>query len=395
MAQINVLSHLSHVSFHDQNESDYHQNRPAIAPQPSGNKVNIRLPDMFVLFLAEPPRVNSHYDRIKAESEAWFAEKCQLNDRLRKIISKTDFSYFCAITAAEAGPQELRTLCDWGNWVFPFDDMFDNGNLKENPEEAQKVIDVLLSDMVIDPDQSNTNNGESSHGQLSEQQGWLIDVHKLVWTRITESSPVGVQKRFAKHIHSYCKGSMEQVHWRSKGQLPSVQETLDVRRKSAGVLPLFALAEYALKLNIPDEVFDCESIKEIERIAVDFVVIQNDILSYCKEEDEGIPHNLVAITRYQLQSTNILGASHPQVAFDSVGALLVELYQRWFLALAVLPSWGEKIDIDVQRYIASVKAVVMANLNWSFRSERYFGKRVAEVRRTRVVQVLERLEIAI
>jgi hypothetical protein len=74
MAQINVLSCLSHVSFHDQNESDYHQNRTAIAPQPSGNKVNVRLPDMFVLFLAEPPRVNSYYDQIKAESEAWFAE---------------------------------------------------------------------------------------------------------------------------------------------------------------------------------------------------------------------------------------------------------------------------------------------------------------------------------
>jgi hypothetical protein len=74
MSQINVLSHLSHVSFHDQNGSDYHQTRPAIASQPSGNKVNIRLPDMFVLFLAEPPRVNSHYHRVKAESEAWFAE---------------------------------------------------------------------------------------------------------------------------------------------------------------------------------------------------------------------------------------------------------------------------------------------------------------------------------
>jgi hypothetical protein len=36
----------------------------------------------------------------------------------------------------------------------------------------------------------------------------------------------------------------------------------------------------------------------------------------------------------------------------------------------VLPSWGEKIDIDVQRYIASVKAVVMANLNWRFVSQK-------------------------
>jgi hypothetical protein len=69
--------------------------------------------------------------------------------------------------------------------------VFDNGNLKENPEEAQKVIDALLSDMVISTDQLNTNYGASRYSQLSEQQGWLIDVHKLVWTRITESSPVG------------------------------------------------------------------------------------------------------------------------------------------------------------------------------------------------------------
>ncbi|KAH8693550.1 terpene synthase metal binding domain protein [Talaromyces proteolyticus] len=346
---------------------------------------------MFVLFLAEPPRVNCHYERVKVESEAWFAEKCRLNARRRRVISETDFSYFCAITAADAGPQELRTLCDWGNWVFPFDDLFDNGNLKENPEEAQKVIDVLLSGMEIGEDRLNTGTNSRRHSHLSIELQSLVDVHESVWTRIAQDPPIGVQRRFAKYMNNYCKGSIEQVQWRSQRRFPSLQETLEMRRKSAGVSPLFALAEYALKLDLPDEVFECESIKEIERIGVDFVVIQNDILSYCKEEDEGVRHNLVAITRYELQSTNPLGTPHPQAAFDSVGALLADLYQRWFLALAKLPSWGEKIDIDVQRYIASVRAVIMANLNWSFRSERYFGRRVAEVRRTRVVQVLKKL----
>lgn len=59
-------------------------------------------------------------------------------------------------------------------------------------------------------------------------------------------------------------------------------------------------------------------------------------------------------------------APHPQMAFDSVGKLLEDLYRRWYIALARLPSWGEKVDAEVQQYIGSVRAVVMANLNWRF-----------------------------
>jgi hypothetical protein len=55
---------------------------------------------------------------------------------------------------------------------------------------------------------------------------------------------------------------------------------------------------------------------------------------------------------------------HPQVAFDNVGKLLDDLYRRWYLALARLPSWGERVDAGVQQYIGSVRAVVLANLNW-------------------------------
>jgi hypothetical protein len=55
---------------------------------------------------------------------------------------------------------------------------------------------------------------------------------------------------------------------------------------------------------------------------------------------------------------------HAQDAFDIVGNILSTLYKRWFLALAELPSWGERVDADVQKYIATVRAIVMANLNW-------------------------------
>ena len=30
----------------------------------------------------------------------------------------------------------LRIICEWGNWIFPFDDLFDNGDVREDYTHA-------------------------------------------------------------------------------------------------------------------------------------------------------------------------------------------------------------------------------------------------------------------
>lgn len=42
-------------------------------------RIPVLLPDMFVSFLAQKPRVNFHYEKVKKESEAWinkYARHC-------------------------------------------------------------------------------------------------------------------------------------------------------------------------------------------------------------------------------------------------------------------------------------------------------------------------------
>lgn len=53
-----------------------------------------------------------------------------------------------------------------------------------------------------------------------------------------------------------------------------------------------------------------------------------------------------------------------QAAFDTVGSLLESRYQQWEVAEAKIPSWGEKIDAEVHKYVDGIKAVVQANLSW-------------------------------
>ena len=43
--------------------------------------------------------------------------KCNFDERMKRRICGTDFSFFCSISAPDAEPEELRTMCDWGNWV--------------------------------------------------------------------------------------------------------------------------------------------------------------------------------------------------------------------------------------------------------------------------------------
>lgn len=44
--------------------------------------------------------------------------KCNFDERMRRRIHGVDFSFFLAISAPEAEEAELRTICDWGNWVL-------------------------------------------------------------------------------------------------------------------------------------------------------------------------------------------------------------------------------------------------------------------------------------
>lgn len=64
----------AHNIVRDQHDTIEQSWTGAVEPKTGDGKVAIALPDMFVRFLSEPPRVNPHYERVKAESEAWFAE---------------------------------------------------------------------------------------------------------------------------------------------------------------------------------------------------------------------------------------------------------------------------------------------------------------------------------
>lgn len=90
----------------------------------------------------------------------------------------------------------------------------------------------------------------------------------------------------------------------------------------------------------------------------------------------GVEHNLIRLLMRQGHSE--------QEAMNKTGELMENCQRDWDDAIATLPSWGEKADKEVRRYIDACSDVARANLHWSFKSGRYLnaeqGKKVRETR---------------
>jgi hypothetical protein len=285
---------------------------------------------------------------------------------MKKRVEFCDFALFISITAPDAPHDKLKTMCDWGNWVFPFDDLFDEGSLKNAQKQAQFVVDSLMADML----------GKT----FTKKKIRVVQAHDDIFKRVSEGSTVGARTRFALAMRDYTDGVIHHVKHFSSNSIPSIEEMLRTRRLSSGVTPLYHLVEFAHDIQLPDEAFENPVIQTLERLGVDFVLLSNDILSYRKEENDDCPFSMVASCRMAGQS--------PQEAFDTVGALLEERYKEWETAITDLPSWGPEIDAQVARYVEGIQNVVQANVTWSFQSGRYFGKQAQEIRRTRLVDVM-------
>ncbi|KAK2600054.1 hypothetical protein QQS21_005218 [Conoideocrella luteorostrata] len=343
-------------------------------------KISIRLPDLFQVFLKQKPKLNPSYQFTKRESEQWLGRICALSTGTQQKIENCDFAYFCAIAAPYASRKKFRILCDWGNWVFPFDDMFDDSTLRDEPEKAKEIMESFWEPFSGTQFPSTARaNIVQAHDDLAKR---LFSVYIFRFQYVSLFNRFeGIKQRYLRAMEAYCSGVLRHVSSHGAHQSPSLEEMIENRRGSIGAAPLYHLVEYCHNISLPDYIFQDPTIQELEVLGMDIVFITNDIVSYHKEECTGEPDNIIATCR-------LMGMSAQQ-AFDVAGKLLEDRYHRWEVVEANVSKYNEQVDEQLSMYVEAIKAVVRANLYWSFKTDRYTEDDPEKVRQTRKITVLE------
>jgi hypothetical protein len=89
-----------------------------------------------------------------------------------------------------ADAELLRIICDWGNWIFPFDDLFDNGEVREDSAYAEKVM-RRMEESFCEGDENRQDRALLQKGENSERLFELAQMHGGIYRSIAENCSPG------------------------------------------------------------------------------------------------------------------------------------------------------------------------------------------------------------
>ncbi|QRV73744.1 terpene synthase [Ceratobasidium sp. AG-Ba] len=311
-------------------------------------------------------KLNPHWKEVEAESFTWFKTYGILTGRRNQALENSGIGQLGALVYPEADLLHLRPPMDFLIWLFAFDDMFDEGDLRGDVHGTHMVIDNAM-DVLRNPDTAKPN---------SKAVTALHDV----FNRMRWDASQATSDRFIRTAELYMNAILQQNVRRAAGSIPTVQEWIKLRRDVGAVQLCFAVLEYSLGLDIPDQVHSDPVIFELELAANDIIAWTNDIYSFPAEYAQGDPQSLVFV--YMCNERTDL-----QSAVNHVEQLVRERTRQYVDAKSRLPSFGPKLDPQIARYAQGLEYWVQGSAHWTFTSPRYFGADGEKVRSTGVLDI--------
>ncbi|KAG2140118.1 isoprenoid synthase domain-containing protein [Suillus clintonianus] len=190
-------------------------------------------------------------------------------------------------------------------------------------------------------------------------------------------------ERFINKMDLYFIAVAKQADDHAKGHIPDLETYITMRRDTSGCKHIFAVIEYAARIDLPDEVVSHPVIMVMEEATNhdDIVAWANDMYSYNAEQCRHDTHNMISV----LMCKRGLDL---QDAVDYLGHLCKGSIQRFEDNRNNLPSWGEEVDRQVDIYVDGLQNWIVGSLHWHFDSTRYFGNDGQTVKRDLIIKLL-------
>ncbi|KAG9039883.1 hypothetical protein FRB95_004355 [Tulasnella sp. JGI-2019a] len=332
------------------------------------------IPD-FISISPSPFRVNPNYASTVLSSVEWLDSfGVHPNLKHRAAFRSMDFGMLTAMCYADANQERFRLLCDYINALFAYDDLADEGGLRKDGDGALKAAGIIMDCL--------------RHSTTHDTPFKVGKIFSSLWTRVLESGiSAGANRRFLESTEMYLQAVHQHVVNRSQNKILDIESFIQLRRDNGALKMCFAMVEFSMGLNLPDEVFQHPLIKIMEDAANDVVVLSNDVYSYNIEQAQGDTQNIIETTMKQ-------NSCSLQEAMDFAGSVVADRIQLFADSKRQLPSFGSKrVDNEVQQYLQVCEDWMTGGFHWSLRSDRYFGKDAKGVARTRVVKVLPKQDL--
>jgi len=319
-------------------------------------------PQQFILpdLLASCPfkdATNPYSKEASAESRAWINSYDVFTDRKRAFFVQGSNELLCSHVYNYTGQHQLRIACDFVNLLFVTDEVSDD----QNGMDARRTGQILVNAL--------------KHPEWDDGSK-IARITKDFRTRfLLHAGPRNV-RRFINLWELYTDAVAKEAELRERDQVLDLESFTLLRRDNSAVLLCFSLIEYALGIDLEDEVYEDVNFMDAYWAACDYVCWTNDVYSYDVEQSKGQAGNNIVTVLMKENGTSL------QETADFIGEHckgLVEIY------LSAKKQLSLSLGKDAAKFIHALGSWMIGNLVWSFETVRYFGSRHLEVKETRIV----------
>ncbi|OCB85493.1 terpenoid synthase [Sanghuangporus baumii] len=311
-----------------------------------------------------PRTINPYYEEVQKESNTWFLSFKAFSTKSQYAFDKCNFALLAALVYPNASKEHLRTGCDLMSFLFAIDEYTDM-----EPEHVVRELTNIVIDATRNP-QKPRPTGEVALGEVARQ----------FWALATKAASPSSQRHMLEALIPYLNSLVEQARGRVTGPYPSISVYLGSRRLNVGTQPSFV--PLGLGMDMIDEVFYHPVMVELTGYITDLVILDNDLVSYNKEQAIGDDHDNILTVVMNEYNVDVQGAIQWAVSYHS------EVKMKFLDGLDRVPSWDPDMDRQVRQYLHGLANWARGNHCWSFEGGRYFGDKGLGYQKSRVIPLL-------
>ncbi|KAJ7230295.1 terpenoid synthase [Mycena pura] len=328
------------------------------------HQTTFRLPRLEDTFSVFPDNgLNPNFSKIRPESRAWINQYTDsvCGPKMRAFMDNCNFELsnsYCFPYAGEAG---LRATMDLTNILWLYDEFTDTVSGTEASDAA-----LIVARALQDPD--------------FDDGTWICRMMKSFKHNHIDRAGPNVARRFVDNFCTYVEIVGTEATLRERNEVLDIPSYIAFRRETSAVRTCFDLVEYCVGLDLPQHVHEDPIFLSGYNAAMDLVFWANDLFSYNMEQSKG--HGGANVVTVIMKSKGV----DLQTAIDFLSGYCEALTAQLQEARRILASRHDPVYCkDAVRVIDAFGDWVRGNDQWSFATERYFGKENHIVKKSRIV----------
>jgi hypothetical protein len=302
-----------------------------------------------------PARRHPQTEELRRTCDAWVRENMAFamdSPADMDLLLEEGAALWTCLVLATASADRLLPLCKYTEYLSVFDNaMVDRNKIGKDVGAARRMFDrvaAILDEKAVGKD---FEYGRVLQGIWREMRPGFSDRH---WGR------------FLAEVRRFLSGCVAEISSRKEDEVFDYDTYIKVRRDSVGMGMYFVLGEYGLGLDLGDELAAHAELREIVDVALEHIMLTNDLFSFRAESVKDDHVNALAVLRLDRKMDLQEAVDELYRVIDGKRAAFMAARDR----IRASPLGARP---GIAAYLDALWHMMAGNLQWSYLTSRYNG----------------------